>query len=133
MTKKEAISFIKEMYEEVLIKFNIEKVEAYFSPDYQQVTDGKVSTLDEFKKHLSTLKGLTKQLEIPVFHDVLFDEDTQQGCFRYTVNVELASGDRGLIDVMALFTLLDGRIIRRDELTRSHKQHETLEQLGHIS
>ncbi|AZV51615.1 nuclear transport factor 2 family protein [Bacillus pumilus] len=133
MTKKEAISFIKEMYEEVLIKFNIEKVEAYFSPDYQQVTDGKVSTLDEFKKHLSTLKGLTKQLEIPVFHDVLFDEDTQQGCFRYTVNVELASGDRGLIDVMALFTLLDGRIIRCDELTRSHKQHETLEQLGHIS
>ncbi len=133
MTKKEAISFIKEMYEEVLIKFNIEKVEAYFSPDYQQVTDGKVSTLDEFKKHLSTLKGLTKQLEIPVFHDVLFDEDTQQGCFRYTVNVELASGDRGLIDVMALFMLLDGRIIRCDELTRSHKQHETLEQLGHIS
>ncbi|PRS78736.1 MULTISPECIES: nuclear transport factor 2 family protein [unclassified Bacillus (in: firmicutes)] len=133
MTKKEAISFFKEMYEEVLIKFNIEKVEAYFSPDYQQVTDGKVSTLDEFKKHLSTLKGLTKQLEIPVFHDVLFDEDTQQGCFRYTVNVELASGDRGLIDVMALFTLLDGRIIRCDELTRSHKQHETLEQLGHIN
>ncbi|MBR0622297.1 nuclear transport factor 2 family protein [Bacillus sp. RP12] len=133
MTKKEAISFIKEMYEEVLIKFNIEKVEAYFSPDYQQVTDGKVSTLDEFKKHLSTLKGLTKQLEIPAFHDVLFDEDTQQGCFRYTVHVELASGDRGLIDVMALFTLLDGRFIRCDELTKSHKQHETLEQLGHIN
>ncbi|WP_236832122.1 hypothetical protein [Bacillus pumilus] len=38
MTKKEALSFIKEMYEEVLTKFNIEKVETYFSPEYQQVT-----------------------------------------------------------------------------------------------
>ncbi|ABV61430.1 nuclear transport factor 2 family protein [Bacillus pumilus] len=133
MTKKEALSFIKEMYEEVLTKFNIEKVETYFSPEYQQVTDGEVSTLDEFKKHLSTLKGLTKQLEIPAFHDVLFEEETQQGCFRYTVHVELANGDRGFIDVMALFTLLDGKIIRCDELTRAHEKHETFEQLGHIS
>lgn len=107
-------------------------MEAYFSPDYKQVTDGKVSTLDEVKKHLS-LKGLTKQLEIPAFHEVLFDEETQQGCFRYTVHVELASGDRGFIDVIALFTLLDGRIIRCDELTLAHEKHETLEQLGHIS
>ncbi len=122
------------MYEEVLIQINIEKVETYFSPEYQQVTDGKVSSLDEFKKHLSTLKVMTKQLEIPAFHDMLFDEETQQGCFRYTVHVELVQQEtRGLIDVMALFTLLDGRIIRCDELTRPHEKNKTLEQLGHIS
>ncbi|MGX9292474.1 nuclear transport factor 2 family protein [Bacillus sp. A015] len=133
MTKAEAIFFIKQMYQDVLTELDIQKVETYFSPDYQQVTDGKVSMLDEFKKHLSTLKEMTKQLKIPAFHDVLFDEETQQGCFRYTVHVELTSGDRGLIDVMALFTLLDGKIIQCDELTRPHEKHETLEQLGHIS
>ncbi|MEE3679191.1 nuclear transport factor 2 family protein [Bacillus safensis] len=133
MTKTEAISFIKEMYQEVLTKFDTKKVETYFSPDYQQVTDGKVSTLDEFKKHLSTLKEMTTQLAIPAFHDVLFDEETQQACFRYTVHVDLTNGDGGLIDVTALFTFLDGRIIRCDELTRAHEKHEMLEQLGHIS
>ncbi|MFE0569818.1 nuclear transport factor 2 family protein [Bacillus altitudinis] len=133
LRKTEAIFFIKQMYQEVLIQLDIEKVETYFSSDYQQVTDGKVSSLEEFKKHLSTLKVMTKQLDIPAFHDMLFDEETQQGCFRYTVHVELSTGDHGLIDVMALFTLLDGRIIWCDELTRPHEKNKTLEQLGHFS
>lgn len=49
LRKTEAIFFIKQMYQEVLIQLDIEKVETYFSSDYQQVTDGKVSSLDEFK------------------------------------------------------------------------------------
>ena len=47
MTKAEAIFFIKQMYQDVLTELDVQKVETYFSPDYQQVTDGKVSTLDE--------------------------------------------------------------------------------------
>ncbi|AVD54222.1 hypothetical protein [Priestia filamentosa] len=62
MNKNEVYTFLSNMYKDVLLDLNVNKVSQYFSPDYIQVTDGVQSNLNEFLNHLLTLKNIVKSL-----------------------------------------------------------------------
>ncbi|PTI45364.1 hypothetical protein BU120_05345 [Staphylococcus xylosus] len=42
---------IENLYNDILINLGIEQIPKYFAEDYIQITDHKVSNIDEFKNH----------------------------------------------------------------------------------
>ncbi len=133
MNKNEVYTFLSNMYKDVLLDLNVNKVSQYFSPDYIQVTDGVQSNLNEFLNHLLTLKNIVKSLSQSSFYHFLYDEEEGAVTLRYDVNIEKRTGETGKVEVIAIFTLIDGKIVRCHELTCPLKNKEEFGDIGRIN
>lgn len=67
------------------------------------------------------------------FHEFLFDERLQSAAVRYTVNVVKTNGDRGRIDVIAMFKMNGFKIVQCHELSHAIEGKEDFEELAKIS
>lgn len=122
---------IEQVYLDILIELNLDKVDMYFAPEYIQVTDHSKTNIDEFKDHLKKLKSVVKSLTIETFKDMLIDEDKQSVFLRYDVIVEKKDNSIGNIEVYAVFTFNDdGKVITCNELTKEYD--EQVKGLGSI-
>lgn len=133
MNKNEVYTFLSNMYKDVLLDLNVNKVSQYFSPDYIQVTDGLQSNLNEFLNHLLTLKSIVKSLSQSPFYPFLYDEEEEAATLRYDVNVEKKTGEKGKVEVIAIFTLINGKIIKCHELTHVIENKEEFRDIGKIN
>ncbi|MBY7957370.1 nuclear transport factor 2 family protein [Vibrio fluvialis] len=91
------------------------EVERYFASSYQQVADGAVLNLSEFKQHLLTLKQLTRSMTVTV---VAMAQQDEHVFSRHQVSVEKRNGERSMVEVIAHFQWREGKIVRCDELSR---------------
>ncbi|ELH0894887.1 nuclear transport factor 2 family protein [Vibrio fluvialis] len=91
------------------------EVERYFASSYQQVADGAVLNLSEFKQHLLTLKQLTRSMTVAV---VAMAQQDEHVFSRHQVSVEKRNGERSMLEVIAHFQWREGKIVRCDELSR---------------
>ncbi|YCA43880.1 nuclear transport factor 2 family protein [Bacillus sp. JZ8] len=132
MNKNEVYTFLSNMYKDVLLDLNVNKASQYFSPDYIQVTDGVQSNLNEFLNHLLTLKNIVKSLSQSPFYHFLYDEEEEAVTLRYDVNIEKRTGETGKVEVIAIFTLIDGKIVRCHELTCPLKNKEEFGDIGRV-
>lgn len=107
------------MYQDVILDLKLDKISEYFSDQYMQVTDGTEVNIQGFHTHMETLKSIVDTLELSPFYDFLFDEEKQTATLRYEVHVKKKNGDSGVIEIIAIFELKDGEILRCNELTRS--------------
>lgn len=133
MNKNEIYTFLSNMYKDVLLDLNVNKVSEYFSPDYIQVTDGVQSNLNEFLNHLLTLKRIVKSLSQSPFYHFLYDEEEGAVTLRYDVNIEKRTGEKGKVEVIAIFTLINGKIIKCHELTCPLKNKEEFGDIGRVN
>lgn len=133
MDREEVFSFLDNMYKNILIDMNVDEISNYFIDDYVQVTDGVKSDLEEFKKHLFTLKNIVKTISISPFYDLLFDEKSNVATLRYIVHVEKRNGECGDVEVIALFELNNFKIVRCNELTTPLDSVSGLEDIGRVS
>jgi len=133
MNKHEAIRFISQMYTDIVVNFDFDKLPDYFHNDYYQVTDGKKINIEEFKKHLTTLKATVDKIIVSPFYDALYDEELQTLTLRYTVDVTKKSGTRGLIELIAIFEIKNGKIVRCNELSHALHNVKEFKELASIS
>ncbi|ANY76278.1 metallopeptidase [Paenibacillus ihbetae] len=133
MNKHEAIRFISQMYTDIVVNFDFDKLPNYFHNDYYQVTDGKKINIEEFKKHLTTLKATVDKIIVSPFYDALYDEELQTLTLRYTVDVTKKSGTRGLIELIAIFEIKNRKIVRCNELSHALHNVKEFKELASIS
>jgi len=133
MNKHEAIRFISQMYNDIIVNFDFDKVADYFHNDYYQVTDGKKINIAEFKNHLTTLKATVDKITVSPFYDSLYDEELQTLTLRYTVDVTKKSGTRGLIELIAIFEIKNGKIVRCNEISNALHNVDEFKELASIS
>lgn len=133
-TKQDVFGFMYAMYHEVLENFNLGAVEKYFSTSYTQTTDGKTSDYSEFLNHLKALKAHIAKLEMLPFEEFICDGS--KVVLRYTVTAQPKFGEVAKIQMLAIFELKDGKIVRCWELSHplsaeeSHKQLATLQSVA---
>lgn len=131
MNKQQLQQQIEQVYLDILIELNLEKVDTYFAPYYFQVTDHVRTDINKFKAHLEKLKAVVKSLTIETFKDMLIDEEKQTVFLRYDVIVEKMDNSIGNIEVYAVFTFNDdGKVIACNELTKEYD--EQVKGLGSI-
>ncbi|MFN2744289.1 MULTISPECIES: hypothetical protein [Bacillus] len=118
MNREEAKQFLSRMYQDIVSEMNIEKIPAYFSSGYVQVTDGKKMDLGELTEHMLTLKEVTRSISVSPFQLFLFDEDLQSATLRYMVEVAKKDGSSGKIELIAIFKLDNHQIISCHELSK---------------
>jgi hypothetical protein len=91
-------------------------IDRYFTPDYQQRTDGELSDRDGFARHIRALRALAAQGSVRV-RDVLFDGNRIAD--RHEVTVTRRDGTTSRIEVYLFGELApDGRLRRVDEISR---------------
>lgn len=123
---------IENLYNDILINLDIEQIPTYFTDDYIQITDHKLSNIDEFKNHLTKLKEVVKELSINHFKTMIIDEKQNIVYLRYDVLVEKKNGFLGKIEVFAEFTFNKfGKVKRCNELTQAYETE--LSGIGSIS
>lgn len=129
MEKHEMKTLIEKAYAEVLNNLKVEKIEKYFGPEYFQTTDGVNSTFNQFKKHIVTLQKVTQKIQVTNFQEEMFDIENQKIFLHYIVDVTKVDGKEGHVEVFAVFTVNDNKIVRCEELTRA-LDDKTLNDLG---
>ncbi|MBS1008077.1 hypothetical protein [Leuconostoc suionicum] len=129
MEKQEMKKLIEDAYAEVLNSLKVEKIEKYFGTQYLQTTDGVNSTFNQFKKHIVALQKVTKKIQVTNFQEEMFDVKNQKIFLHYIVDVTKVDGKEGHVEVFAVFTVNDNKIIRCEELTRA-LDDKTLNDLG---
>ncbi|MEN2448466.1 nuclear transport factor 2 family protein, partial [Bacillus sp. JR_15] len=133
MNKSEAQQFLSNMYQDIVSEMNTEKIADYFSEDYVQVTDGSHIDLVQFKDHIRTLKNVARTITVSPFHEFLFDERLESAAVRYTVKVVKKNGDRGRIDIIAIFKMNGFKIVQCHELSHASEGTKGIEELAKIS
>lgn len=129
MEKKEMKTLIEDAYAEVLNSLKVEKIEKYFGTQYLQTTDGVNSTFNQFKQHIVALQKVTQKIQVTNFQEEMFDVENQKIFLHYVVNVTKIDGKIGHIEVFAVFTVSENKIVRCEELTRA-LDDKTLNELG---
>lgn len=130
MNKSEAQQFLSNMYQDIVSEMNTEKIADYFSEDYVQVTDGSHIDLVQFKDHIRTLKNVARTITVSPFHEFLFDERLESAAVRYTVKVVKKNGDRGRIDIIAIFKMNGFKIVQCHELSHASEGTKGIEEPG---
>lgn len=90
-------------------------IKQFFSSDYVQVVDGKMINFSEFYSHMQVLKEATESITIEI-KSIAEGEN----CV-HTQHIAKAIKKEGTVsefEVFACFHLMDGKIIRCEELTR---------------
>ena len=103
------------------------EITAFFSLNYQQLVDGNTLDYVDFIKHMATLKQQTKHMELAI-KAIVAEGDTV--FTHHFVDVEKIQGEKSQFEVFAQFTLLSGKIIRCEELTRMVTGAESDNNLG---
>ncbi|WP_349515113.1 hypothetical protein [Leuconostoc suionicum] len=129
MEKQEMKRLIEDAYAEILNSLKVDKIEKYFGTQYLQTTDGVNSTFNQFKKHIVALQKVTKKIQVTNFQEEMFDVKNQKIFLHYIVDVTKVDGKEGHVEVFAVFTVNDNKIIRCEELTRA-LDDKTLNDLG---
>ncbi|MDC2817333.1 hypothetical protein PO181_10125 [Leuconostoc suionicum] len=129
MEKKEMKTLIEDAYAEVLNSLKVEKIEKYFGTQYLQTTDGVNSTFNQFKQHIVALQKVTQKIQVTNFQEEIFDVENQKIFLHYVVNVTKIDGKIGHVEVFAVFTVSENKIVRCEELTRA-LDDKTLNELG---
>lgn len=122
---------IQNLYQDILINLDTEKIDDYFAHNYIQETDHDTLNLNEFKAHLEKLKNIVKSLSIEQFSDMLIDEQQRSIFLRYDVVVEKVDNSKGNIEVYAIFKFNEaGKVVSCRELSKAY--HEDLKGLANI-
>lgn len=129
MEKKEMKTLIEDAYAEVLNSLKVEKIEKYFGTQYLQTTDGVNSNFNQFKQHIVALQKVTQKIQVTNFQEEMFDVENQKIFLHYVVNVTKIDGKIGHVEVFAVFTVSENKIVRCEELTRA-LDDKTLNDLG---
>jgi hypothetical protein len=91
-------------------------IDRYFTPDYQQRTDGQLTSRDDFARHIRALRALAAQGSVTV-REVLLDGNRIAD--RHEVTVTRQDGTTSRIEVYLFGELAsDGRLRRVDEISR---------------
>jgi hypothetical protein len=91
-------------------------IERYFSPDYQQCTDGETTDRAGFVAHVRTLRSLVGEGRIEVLEALRVGERIAD---RHRVTLTKSDGSTSQIEVYLFGTLdPDGRLRQVDEVTR---------------
>jgi ketosteroid isomerase-like protein len=115
MTNEEAKRFLQQMFDTFCDpNAPIEKVTAFFSPDYVQDVDGKVLNYAEFVKHLGVLKS-TVEKEVITLQKVATNGPTVADI--HIVDAQKKNGETIRLKVIAFYTIENGKIVRLEELT----------------
>ncbi len=131
MNENDLKTKIQNLYQDILINLDIEKIDDYFAENYVQETDHDTLNLNEFKDHLQKLKDVVKSLSIEKFNDMLIDEQQRSIFLRNDVAVEKVDNSKGNIEVYAIFKFNEvGKVISCRELSKAY--HEELEGLANI-
>ncbi|MEQ5125670.1 nuclear transport factor 2 family protein [Providencia alcalifaciens] len=94
---------------------NLVVIKQFFSSDYVQVVDGKLIDFTEFCTHMQVLKEATESITIDI-KSIAEGEN----CV-HTQHIARAIKKEGTVsefEVFACFHLMNGKIIRCEELTR---------------
>jgi hypothetical protein len=91
-------------------------IDRYFSPDYQQRTDGETTDRAGFAAHIRTLRSLVAEGRIEVLEALRVGERIGD---RHRVTLTRTDGTTSEIEVYLFGTLdADGRLLRVDEVSR---------------
>ncbi|EJR64173.1 transposase [Bacillus sp. AF62] len=119
LNKEQAYTFLKQVYQDVILDLKLDKISDYFSDQYIQVTVGTEVNIQGFHTHMEVLKSIVETRALSPFYDFLFDEEKQKATLRYEIHVKKKNGNIGVIEIIAIFELKNGGILRSNELTRS--------------
>lgn len=131
--KEQAYTFLKQVYQDVILDLKLDKISDYFSDQYMQVTDGTEVNIQGFHNHMETLKSIVDTLALSPFYDFLFDEEKQTATLRYEIHVKKKNGNSGVVEIIAIFELKEGKILRCNELTRSLQPDDEFNTIGKIN
>ena len=91
-------------------------IDRYFSPDYEQRTDGETIDRAGFVAHIRTLRSLVAEGRIEVLEALRVGERVAD---RHRVTLTRTDGTTSEIEVYLFGTLdADGRLLRVDEVSR---------------
>lgn len=90
-------------------------LEAFFAPEYRQISDGKTLTYQQFASHVQHVRASVAQIAIEV-DDAARDGDLIAD--RHTVRITHADGRKAVLEVYAFARLKDDRVVELNEVSR---------------
>ncbi|NOH69949.1 nuclear transport factor 2 family protein [Vibrio pectenicida] len=108
-------------------EFDQAEIAQYFAPSYQQTVNGLELDYVEFVAHVAKLKKDTKNRRITILACAAEGEHVFT---HHQVSAEKANGESVMFEVIANFTLTEGKIVRCQELTRMIQGQAHDEDLG---
>ena len=118
-TRREELnkSLVEQAFQDVFASdaFDEGAIARYFSPRYEQKTDGRTLDFPGFVAHVRELKRTVKNVKIT------FERMVAEGANVVSIHraeAERIAGGRVSIRVFALFVIDEGKIVLCDELTR---------------
>ncbi|MDR5025354.1 hypothetical protein FOL75_26550 [Bacillus thuringiensis] len=116
MNKEQALNFIENMYQDLLINFDVTKIEQYFSEDYFQITDGKKYNLIELTQSVKKLPLQLNAIYISDFKDIVFENN--KIVVRCLATKDMKSGEKEQLGLVAIFEFgTNNKILRLWENT----------------
>lgn len=109
-------TLVRRLFADVIEEGHIDdaSVDRYMAPDYRQRVDGKTLDLPAFKQHLARQRDVVASMSVN-FRAMAGDDDIVFS--HHDVDVIMHNGDTLRIQVLAQFTVAEGKIIACDELT----------------
>ncbi|WP_205395191.1 nuclear transport factor 2 family protein [Vibrio tetraodonis] len=108
-------------------EFDQAEIEQYFAPNYRQTVNGLELGYAEFVAHVAKLKEDTKNRRVAILACAAQGEHVFT---HHLVSADKANGDSVKFEIIANFTLAEGRIVRCQELTRMIQGQAQDEDLG---
>lgn len=108
-------------------EFDQTKIEQYFAPSYQQTVNGVELGYAEFVAHVAKLKKDTKNRRVTV---LACAAEKEHVFTHHHVSADKVDGESVKFEVLAHFTLFEGKIVRCQELTRMIEGQAKDEDLG---
>jgi len=108
-------------------EFDEAEIAQYFAPNYQQTVNGLELDYAEFVTHVAKLKKDTKNRRITILACAAEGEHVFT---HHQVNADKTNGESVMFEVIANFTLTEGKIVRCQELTRMIQGQAQDEDLG---
>ncbi|CAA7193718.1 hypothetical protein [Chryseobacterium potabilaquae] len=104
-------------------------IHQYFANEYKQTVDHITLDLDQFKKHIQKLKGLSQSAQIDILNCVSGNETVFT---KHKVCSTLKDGSIHTHKVLAEFKISNGKIINCEELTFLMEGSDTGKHLGSV-
>ncbi|MEO8401657.1 MAG: nuclear transport factor 2 family protein [Gammaproteobacteria bacterium] len=110
------VALVEHMYTDVSEKMNLAKVDSYFAPDFELISNETHMNYGEFKDHLGQVFNSMKGIEIKKpFADIFSKND--KVVTRFTILTTDKNGNKVEKDVIAIYQIKNNKIYRWWELT----------------
>lgn len=116
LDREEYLTFMENMYRDILENLKVEKIPDYFSPNYVQTTGGENIDYQGFVDQIKDLKQHVESIQVLPLEETVCEGNRM--ALRYLRRVTKKNGLLSNVAVLGIFEIQDDKLVRCWELSK---------------